>query len=237
MKFKSLFIVILILCIRCQQSQTISTIENAALTAHGGQRYKAVNKVSYEKKIWLLSQTGDTLSKKKEKHFVDFDGDQVGIKWYQDSIRWEATRIGDSVFLNKNGHLVRDSTVIAKTQRRLNGAQFVFWQPFKFINDGGEKAYLGERILFNGWKVEEIQVVYPNTNDRWSFFFDTESKKLKATGVFHNDRYSLITNDAQESETGLSLHQKRTSYFTDSLFIPFQKGTLYSYKINSINYW
>lgn len=236
MKFISLFVGLLILCMQCQPPPTVSTVENAALAAHGGQRYKAVKKLSYEKKIWLLSQTGDTITENTEKHFIDFDIDQTRVKWHQDSLHWEANRIGNLVSLKKNGLQVRDSIVIAKTQRRLNGAQFVFWQPFKFINDNGKKTYQGARTLFNGWEVQEIQVVYPNSDDRWSFFFDAKSKKLKATGVFHNNRYSLITNDIQESNTGLSLHQKRISYFTDSLFIPFRKGTLYSYKINSISY-
>ena len=236
MKNKGLCFGILFLCISCQQSQVISTIEQAAINAHGGELHKRIKNVSYEKKIWALSQDGDTLSENIEKHYVNFNLNRARMVWFQGGIRWEAKRDLDIVTLQKNDSLISDAIALEKAQRRLNGAQFVFWQPFKFFVDGGNKTYQGTRTLFNGWEVEEVRVNYPNTNDRWSFFFDKINKKLKATGVFHNNKYSLITNDIQETETGLSLHKKRTSYLTDSLFVPIRKGTSYSYIINSIGY-
>lgn len=236
MKKLCLITALVLMVVQCQQPQTVTRLDKAAIEAHGGSLYQTVKKIHYIKKIWSLSKTGDTLSENTEKHWVDFDKNYARIAWTQNGIQWQAIGAKEGVRLIANDSLVNDSIALKKVRRRLDGAQFVFWQPFKYVKDGGQKNYKGMRTLFNGWKVHEIEVTYPNSNDRWSFFFDHTNNRLRATGVLHNNRYSLITNDQQEGDTGLYLHQQRSSYFTDSLFRPQRKSTLYSYDLQQINY-
>ncbi|MGC6423110.1 MAG: hypothetical protein ACON47_04450 [Flavobacteriaceae bacterium] len=227
---------LLCLSIQCHQEPTLATIEEAVLLAHGGDLHKNIKSISYQKKIWKLSPTSDTISQVIENHSVSFENGFATLSWNHEGNLWEAKKEGHFTELKKNGSQQKDSLLLEKTAKRLQAAQFVFWQPFKFVADAGQKSYKGKRTLFNGWKVDEIEVVYPNSDDRWFFFFDQESNRLKATGVFHNNRYSLITNDNQEAKSGLWLHKKRTSYFTDSLFQPQRKSTLYEYTLQNINY-
>ena len=120
-------------------------------------------------------------------------------------------------------------------EKSLKAATYVFWQPFKLIDPSAMLESKGITTLFNGWQVHVLEVQYPNSDDRWYFYFDTKTFLLKATGVFFKKRYSLIVNDLQEKYTGLNLNAKRTSYFTNSAFVPRRVNTQYQYEIISLS--
>ena len=59
----------------------------------------------------------------------------------------------------------------------IEGANFVFFQPFKLKDKGTQIEYLGLRgTSFSEKPLEQIRVTYPNSNDIWYFFFDHETK-------------------------------------------------------------
>lgn len=224
---------VLLFLIGCT-STTAEKILSKAKDAHGGSRYQKLKQIDYEKISWRLSEQGDTLSTQMEKHQIDFEKGASRIFWIEDSVQWQAQKKQHQTILLKDGVAVVDSALLAKTSRKLDAAQFVFWQPFRLLDSNPQLRYQGIQTLFNGWEVHHLVFSYPGQTDRWSFFFDKKSYRLKATGVFFKNRYSLITNEKQEAETGLWLHQERTSYFTDSLFVPNRKGSLYAYKLETI---
>lgn len=229
-------VAVVILITECQPSTDLSSIIRKSKEIHGGNRYLEVKSIEYQKEIWALAPANDTISHHVEWHYVDFENNHASMTWNKDSIRWVAKRIHDKIEVTQNGTPIENSETLGQLRRQVDGAQFVFWQPFKFINDTSKKEYVGKKTLFNGWKVYQVVCQYPESPDRWYFFFDQETFQLRATGVWHNQRYSLITNDRQETETGLLLHHERNSYFTDSLFQPKQKSTTYRYRIKNIQF-
>ena len=224
---------VLLFLIGCT-STTAEKILSKAKDAHGGSRYQKLKQIDYEKISWRLSEQGDTLSTQMEKHQIDFEKGASQIFWIEDSVQWQAQKKQHQTTLLKDGVAVVDSALLTKTSRKLDAAQFVFWQPFRLLDSNPQLRYQGIQTLFNGWEVHHLVFSYPGQTDRWSFFFDKKNYRLKATGVFFKNRYSLITNEKQEAVTGLWLHQKRTSYFTDSLFVPSRIGSLYTYKLETI---
>ena len=119
--------------------------------------------------------------------------------------------------------------------KKFKGSDLYFWQPFKLIDPSAILESKGITTLFNGWQVHVLEVQYPNSDDRWYFYFDTKTFLLKATGVFFKKRYSLIVNDLQEKNTGLNLNDKRSSFFTNSAFVPRRINTQYQYEIISLS--
>lgn len=225
---------VFLLLIGCTPSTT-EKILSKAKEAHGGSSYQKLKQIDYEKTSWRLSEQGDTLSTQVENHSIDFEKGTSGIFWIKDSVHWQALKKRQRTTLLKDGVAVIDTILLAKISRKLDAAQFVFWQPFRLLESNPQLSYQGTQTLLNGWEVHHLALRYPGQTDRWSFFFDAKTYLLKATGVFFKNRYSLIINDKQESKTGLWLHEKRTSYFTDSLFVPNRKGSLYAYKIEAIH--
>ncbi|MGB0393174.1 MAG: hypothetical protein ACPGCK_04800, partial [Flavobacteriaceae bacterium] len=92
------------------------------------------------------------------------------------------------------------------------------------------------RTLFNGKKTLEVLVRYSEAPeaDRWHYFFDENSYRLVATGVVHQGRWSLITNDTYQTCKGIVLNRLRTSYFTDANFQPKYKRASYVYTVTDI---
>ena len=231
----TLYIGLLLTLVGCTQP-TAKEILQQAQKAHGGTRYQKVSDLTYDKATWTLSEEGDTVRATIATHHIDFIKGISSILWEEKGEDWKALLQNDTASVFRDKLPVADKKVLAQNYRKLNAAQFVFWQPFRILETNPTMSYEGEKTLFNGWKVHHITLSYPNEIDRWSFFFDSTNYRLKATGVFFRNKYTLITNDEQETKTGLYLHHKRTSYGTDSLFVPFRKGTLYKYTLRSINY-
>ena len=170
-----------------------------------------------------------------ENHTIDFINSTPQFSWKLRGDDFTAKQSKDSVTLQINGVHTRDIATIIKMEKSLKAATYVFWQPFKLIDPSAILESKGITTLFNGWQVHVLEVQYPNSDDRWYFYFDTKTFLLKATGVFFKKRYSLIVNDLQEKNTGLNLNAKRTSFFTNSAFVPRRINTQYQYEIISLS--
>lgn len=206
-----------------------------ALAAHGGDRYKEVKSITYQKRINHFDASGAVLDTVIENHTIDFINSTSQFSWKLRGDDFTAKQSKDSVTLQINGVHTRDTATIIKMEKSLKAATYVFWQPFKLIDPSAILESKGITTLFNGWQVHVLEVQYPNSDDRWYFYFDTKTFLLKATGVFFKKRYSLIVNDLQEKNTGLNLNAKRTSFFTNSAFVPRRINTQYQYEIISLS--
>ena len=205
------------------------------LAAHGGNHYKEVKSIAYQKKINHFDASGVVLDTVIENHTIDFVNSTSQFSWKELGNDFIAIQNKDSVTLQINGVHTKDTSTILKIKKSLKAATYVFWQPLKLVDPNAVQELKGVTTLFNGWQVHVLEVQYPNSDDRWYFYFDTKTFLLKATGVFFKKRYSLIVNDLQEKNTGLNLNAKRTSFFTNSAFVPRRINTQYQYEIISLS--
>ena len=141
---------VLLFLIGCT-STTAEKILSQAKEAHGGSRYQKLKQIEYEKISWRLSEQGDTLSTQMEKHQIDFEKGASQIFWIEDSVQWQAQKKQHQTTLLKDGVAVVDSALLTKTSRKLDAAQFVFWQPFRLLDSNPQLRYQGIQTLFNGW--------------------------------------------------------------------------------------
>ena len=155
-----------------------------ALAAHGGDCYKEVKSITYQKRINHFDASGAVLDTVIENHTIDFLNSTSQFSWRLRGDDFTAIQSKDSVTLQINGVHTRDTAKIIKMEKSLKAATYVFWQPFKLIDPNAILESKGIITLFNGWQVHVLEVQYPNSDDRWYFYFDTKTFLLKATGVF-----------------------------------------------------
>ena len=155
-----------------------------ALAAHRGDRYKEVKSITYQKRINHFDASGAVLDTVIENHTIDFLNSTSQFSWRLRGDDFTAIQSKDSVTLQINGVHTRDTATIIKMEKSLKAATYVFWQPFKLIDPNAILESKGIITLFNGWQVHVLEVQYPNSDDRWYFYFDTKTFLLKATGVF-----------------------------------------------------
>jgi hypothetical protein len=117
----------------------------------------------------------------------------------------------------------------------IEGANFVFFQPFKLKDKGTQIEYLGLRgTSFSEKPLEQIRVTYPNSNDIWYFFFDQETKYVLANAVDHSGKISLILNDSLQWHKNLFVHSRRRSFLSNSNFELIRLQASYKYKMLSV---
>jgi hypothetical protein len=155
-----------------------------ALAAHRGDRYKEVKSITYQKRINHFDASGVVLDTVIENHTIDFINSTSQFSWKLWGDDFTAKQSKDSVTLQINGVHTRDTAKIIKMEKSLKAATYVFWQSFKLIDPSAILELKGITTLFNGWQVHVLEVQYPNSDDRWYFYFDTKTFLLKATGVF-----------------------------------------------------
>ena len=155
-----------------------------ALAAHRGDRYKEVKSITYQKRINHFDASGVVLDTVIENHTIDFINSTSQFSWKLWGDDFTAKQSKDSVTLQINGVHTRDTAKIIKMEKSLKAATYVFWQSFKLIDPSAILELKCITTLFNGWQVHVLEVQYPNSDDRWYFYFDTKTFLLKATGVF-----------------------------------------------------
>ena len=233
-------LIALVVFVSCQQKKgldevLIEDMLNRLMEAHGGvESWDKVSYLSYTKKIQLFTEEGQLEKEVTELHTLDFTAGITQMSWEENNMTYQATRSRKGLSLTENGKPITDSLRLEGTQRSLDGAHYVFWQPRKLLGEAAHIQLGRERTLFNGVEVFELKVVYPEeeNGDVWYYFIDKESQRLAATGVVHQERISLIINEETESETGLYLNKKRKSYFTDKEFNPLYLRASYDYHVD-----
>ena len=205
-----------------------------SLEAHGGKKtWERTKKVGYTKATTLFTEEGTVEKEVFQNHEVYFQPFKAIMKWQDGTTTNTAQLENDSLVLQKNSTSVTAPKALQEARAALEGAYYVFWQPYRLLEPEAQLELLGTRTLFNGKKTLEVLVTYSDTPeaDRWHYFFDYNSYRLIATAVVHQGRRSLITNDDFQTNNGIVLNRLRSSYFTDVNFQPKYKRASYVYTV------
>jgi hypothetical protein len=209
-----------------QKSQGESLVEESIL-AHGGlNNYTNLQGFRYEKTSYTLDAQEvitDTLVQQFE---IPRFGTTILIT--EDSLR--------ITLQNEN---IQTSKPLVSDQQNykgiIEGANFVFFQPFKLRDKEAQIEYLGlMNPSFSEKTLEQIRVTYPNSKDIWYFFFDHETKHVLANAVDHNGKISLILNDSLQWHKNLFVHSRRRSFLSNSNFELIRLQASYKYKMLSV---
>ena len=209
-----------------QKSQGESLVEESIL-AHGGlKNYTHLQDFRYEKTSYTL------------------DAEEI----IKDTLvqQFEIPRFGTTILITEDSLRITLRNENIQTSKQLNsdpedyksiieGANFVFFQPFKLKDKEAQIEYLGLRSSgFSKKPLDQIRVTYPSSNDIWYFFFDQETKYVLANAVDHNGKISLILNDSLQWHKNLFVHSRRRSFLSNSNFELIRLQASYKYKMLSV---
>jgi len=237
LNFFGLLLLLSLLLTGCESEDPSSDfILQKSLEAHGGrERWKKMKCIRYLKTTTFYDPTG-VIEKKSVQYIThQWRPKQTEMIWENEGKPYRILKDTTGISLYKEGILQKDSLLLAQANTNLEAALYVYWQPFKLLEEKAQKNYLGVQKLLDSISVHVVQIRYSEEKnaDVWTYFFDTQNYRLCAAQVLHNKRISLIVNEAVESETGLILNHKRKSYFLDSVGKIKYLRAAYSYEIDS----
>jgi hypothetical protein len=198
-------------------------IVQRSIEFHGGiQAYHNLDSLSWNKTTRLLTEDGSLESSQVQRQsYFGGDDPRTTLQWSQDSsshrivVGRDATQymLGDMVF--------HQGEMADRARQMALSATYVFFQPFKLLDQGTLLSYAGRMSFGDTLEVDVVRVSYEEDTedaDVWHYYF-TDEGRFVANSVRHKGRISLIVNTEQRfhEPTGLLLHHKRKSYFVDSL--------------------
>ena len=193
-----------------------------SVEAHGGlEAYQNLDRISWDKTTWLYDEVGILESENiQQQVYQGGDEPTVILRWRKDSTFYEIEsnqaitryRLGDVI--------LSEGEEVEQAEKQARSAAYVFFQPFKLLDQGTNLFYEGALIIGDSLDVEVVRVSYEGDDenaDVWRYYFDQESR-LVANSVEHQGRISLIMNlEYQEDPvSGLLLNKRRKSFFVDS---------------------
>lgn len=187
--------------------------------AHGSMKtYKALSSLSFTKQTKLYKEDGRLESDVTQKQFFQFKPE------FLTEIDWEAKGKLHKIFYNGskaiktiNGQVVNDSLEVLKAENAAKAAFYVFFQPFKLIEDDPTLVYEGELQLNDSTNTKVVRVAYKNdteNSDKWKYYFNDDDI-LVANSVTLTDHNSLIENHTYQKVNGLLFNKYRKSYRVD----------------------
>lgn len=216
------------------QDQMVNDLLSKSLSAHGGfGNYSNLKDLHYRKTTYTVN-TSNTITDTLKQTISHPRYDATYLQYSSKGSDIAVFHSDNEFTLNIDGKLIRDNGLIEEHRSMVDGAKFVFFQPFKLKDQAAQISYqsIRELALPGGAKnVHHLQVTYKESSDVWHFFIDTNSYQLVANAVKHNDKMSLITNDAMQWYKGLLVHQKRTSYLSNNDFILLHPQAFYDYEM------
>lgn len=242
MKYKSTFLAlsIFISIVSCTPEHSITAetiIQNAIEKAHGGKAlWEQPRDLMYEKTTILYDSLGTEESQIKQVFRNTLQPEFISkVIWKENGVEKRIVFDGQQTFLFHNGVVQTNPAAIDKATKDILGAQFVLWQPYKLLTDDVKLTLEDTVTLDDGSKAFKIKAVYPNSENEWWFYFDTQTYLLKENLVKHGKTYSQIKNIFYEEQTGLRLHKKRKSYLIDSTKNQKYHRATYHYNIIKLN--
>lgn len=232
-------LLVFLLVNQCKPPDSATALLHKSLEAHGGKAlWEQVATISYTKTTTLYTENGaveKTIQQQHQNQLRPFGATQI---WPTPEGTYRADLAPNAFTLTLNDTPVDDATAIAAALESIHSAFYVFWQPYKLLDTAAQLEFIGPKTLFNQREALVLKVTYPtlDTTDVWHYFFDPNTYRLIATAVEHNGKISLITNDAYETQTGLFLNRKRSSYFVDKDFNPHYRRASYDYKVENISW-
>ena len=220
-----------------EEKLTAKQILEKSINAHGGRKkWERIRSISYDKRTTFFNQEGEIEKIKDETIKHSWNPSFTEIKRIKGGEFVKAKKDYKGITLFENGILQKNPKLLEQANKELDAALYVFWQPYKLYDKNTLLKYIGNINLLDSISVYAIEVSYLNkkSEDKWTYFFDVNNFRLRASQVNHENRVSLIINKNVESKTGLFLNKRRKSYFLDSVGrIKYLKAD-YNYKINSL---
>ncbi len=193
-------------------------IENSLEKAHGGKAlWERSKTLVYEKTTTFYDSLGAIESVKKQVFHNTLQPEFTSkVKWIEDGVEKRIIYNGKETLLFFDEVQQTDEKAIEKAYKEVMGAQYVLWQPYKLFTDEASLEYQGKVQLEDRTVAYKIEVIYPNSDVQWWYYFDAKTFLLKENLIKHNSStYSQIVNIKQEDKTGLQLHQDRKSFKVD----------------------
>ncbi len=241
-KKQSLFSIGVLICLigmglSCEKKLTAEQLINLSLEAHGGKdAWEAIEKISYSKQTILYDSLGTVESNQTKVHAYNFKPTFAAtMTWREDSMGYSVSYSEEKTSLFINDSLVVDTALLEKFENEVRAAYYVYWMPYKLMDENAELKYEGMQKWPSEGKVHKLEVSYPDSWNIWSYYFDPETYKLVGTEVYHEPTTSFIKNTKYETGTGLFLNAERQSYHIDEAGDILYKRADYFYTVLKIN--
>jgi len=216
-------------------SESGQYIVNRGIETHGGHRaFQELESVSFTKTTRLYKEDGSLESETFQEQFFTLIPEYSFImKWMDGNDEHQITYDKNTLIKLVNNVIVENQGANEKALKLALSAEYVFFQPFKLIDDKGELSYEGKQMLRDSIETSVVAIKYKDdspSSDAWRYYFD-ENYRLAAASVKHNNRISLIENLDFQTYKGILFNKVRKSYFIDSLFQKKQLRAEYQYDI------
>ena len=193
-----------------------------SVEVHGGlEAYQNLDLINWDKTTWLYDEDGVLESENiQQQSYQGGDEPAVILRWRKDSTFYEIESNQGITRYRLGDIILSEGEEVEQAEKQARSAAYVFFQPFKLLDQGANLSYEGTRTLGDSLDVEVVRVSYEGDDkdaDVWRYYFDQDSK-LVANSVEHLGRISLIINleYQQDPVSGLLLNKRRKSYFVDS---------------------
>ena len=228
------FVLLMVIITSCATNNSAREKIEKAIEAHGGYTaFHEIENLRYLKRTYSLNKEGivtDTLIQFLYHETVN----HTQLRYQRSDTVFVAEDRGGVIALTINELPLNDSTTLKSHQKLIDAANYIFFQPFKLRDPNAVLNPLGRKQLnLSGVlkEVDAIAVAYPNSDDKWYFFFDPSTHRVLANAVDHNGKMSLITNDAMQRHQGLLVHKVRTSYLSNEDFELIRAQASYEYEM------
>lgn len=222
--------------ISCGSQPDADQILKDAIDAHGGiKKWENIEEISYRKTTVLYDSLGNI-----EKEIIQYHKNRfkpsfsAEMKWVDKGVSKTVTLQNEKTSIVYDDSIIQDSQLQKRYYKDILAANYVFWQPYKLLDQNVKLSYAGKENI-DAKEAHVLKAEYTNEDgssaNTWWYYFDTESHQLMGNMVHHPPTYSYIHNVTYEDKTGLFLNAKRTSYRVDSLRnIKYTRAT-YTYEI------
>jgi hypothetical protein len=199
-------------------------IVKRSIDYHGGiEAYHSLDCLGWNKTTRLLLEDGSLESAQMQhQSYIGGDDPQTILQWSQDSSSHRITVGSNAAQYILDDMVFHQGEMADRARKMAQSATYVFFQPFKLLDQGTLLSYSGRMSFGDTLEVDVVRVSYKDDTedaDIWHYYF-TDEGRFVANSVRHKGRISLIVNTEQRfhEPSGLLLHHKRKSYFVDSLF-------------------
>jgi hypothetical protein len=224
-------------CLSCSQITSESGVEivNKSIEAHGGHElFRELEFIAFTKTTRLYKEDGTLESEAFQTQSFKLIPDYfLTIDWMEQQDKHQISYDRSTTIKRINNSNVEDLDAIENAKKLTLSAEYVFFQPFKLIDNKGQLSFEGMQMIRDTIKTSVVRVKYEDdspSSDSWRYFFD-EQYRLVAVSVKHNNRISLIENLDFQTYKGILFNKIRKSYFVDSLLQKKQLRAEYHYDI------
>jgi hypothetical protein len=211
------FICISLTFLSCQKEKlTAQEIVERSIAYHGGSdKWDDLKVLSFDKTTVLFYPDGSTESKVEQFNLFKFQPNLFGkIEWAHNGDDFLITYDNGKVEKMINDSIITSFEVLEQAKNSFFASQYVVCQPFNLMSDDAFLTFEGEEIIDN-IKVLAVNVRYESdheNSDRWTYYFDAESYKLRSNKVIRPDHTSLVQNLTFDTSTDFIFHGHRKSY-------------------------